>query len=61
MEMVLMMGVQAAGKSTFVKQRLYDTHLRINLDMLKTRYREEILVRACFFARAVGRMPTLPT
>ena len=51
MEMVLMMGVQAAGKSTFVKQRLYDTHLRINLDMLKTRYREEILVRACFFAK----------
>jgi predicted kinase len=51
MEMVLLMGVQAAGKSTFCKQRFYDTHLRINLDMLKTRYREEILVRACFFAK----------
>ena len=51
MEMVLLMGVQAAGKSTFCKQRFYDTHVRINLDMLRTRSREEILVRACFFAK----------
>jgi predicted kinase len=51
MEMVLMMGVQAAGKSTFCRERFYDTHLRINLDMLRTRYREELLVRACFEAK----------
>ena len=52
MELVLLIGVQAAGKSTFCKERFFDTHVRINLDMLKTRAREEILVRACFFAKA---------
>jgi predicted kinase len=51
MEMVLLMGVQAAGKSTFCKQRFFDTHLRLNLDMLRTRNREEVLVRACLFAK----------
>jgi predicted kinase len=51
MEMVLFIGVQAAGKSTFYKQRFYDTHLRINLDMLRTRNREDILMHACFFAK----------
>ena len=51
MEMVLLMGVQAAGKSTFCKHRFWETHVRINLDMLRTRFREEILVRACFEAK----------
>ena len=51
MEMVLLMGVQAAGKSTFCRERFYDTHVRINLDMLKTRTREELMVRACFFSK----------
>ncbi len=31
MEMVLFSGIQAAGKSTFFKERFVDTHLRINL------------------------------
>lgn len=30
MEMVLFSGIQAAGKSTFFKERFVDTHLRIN-------------------------------
>ena len=49
--MVLLMGVQASGKSTFCRERFYDTHVRINLDMLKTRYREELLVRALFASK----------
>ncbi len=51
MEMVLLMGVQAAGKSTLCRQLFYDTHVRINLDMLRTRFREQLLVRACFEAK----------
>lgn len=47
MEAVIFVGLQAAGKSTFYQQRFFNTHLRINLDMLKTRYRENLLLQAC--------------
>ncbi len=51
MQAVIFIGVQATGKSTFYKQMLSDTHIRINLDMLKTRHREQILLNACLQAR----------
>jgi predicted kinase len=51
MQAVIFIGVQASGKSTFFKERFADTHIRINLDMLKTRHREELLVKACLEAR----------
>lgn len=47
MEMILFIGGQAAGKSTFYQQHFRDTHVRINLDMLRTRHREAILLEAC--------------
>ncbi|MGA7671697.1 MAG: AAA family ATPase [Nitrolancea sp.] len=47
MEAVIFVGIQGAGKSTFYKERFFDTHVRINLDMLKTRHREALLLRAC--------------
>lgn len=47
MEMVLFMGIQATGKSSFYAERFFRTHVRINLDMLKTRRREDLLVKAC--------------
>ena len=46
MQLIIFTGVQASGKSTFYKQYFYDTHLRINLDMLKTRHRENIIFEA---------------
>lgn len=51
MEMILFIGMQATGKSTFYLSRFCDTHVRINLDMLKTRNRERILTAACFTAK----------
>ena len=51
MEAVILIGIQAAGKSTFYCQRFVDTHVRINLDMLKTRHRERILLNACLDAK----------
>jgi predicted kinase len=48
MEMVLLIGAQGAGKSTFFREWFFDTHVRVNLDMLKTRHRERELISACF-------------
>ena len=47
MEALIFIGIQGAGKSTFFRERFFDTHVRINLDMLRTRRREELLVGAC--------------
>jgi transposase-like protein len=47
MEVVILMGIQGAGKSTFYRQRFSDTRVRINLDMLRTRHRERTLFQAC--------------
>jgi predicted kinase len=47
MEIIIFMGIQASGKSTFYKRYFFDTHIRLNLDMLNTRNRERILLDAC--------------
>ena len=51
MEAVILIGMQASGKSCFYQQRFADTHIRINLDMLRSRHRERILVEACLAAK----------
>ncbi len=51
MELVIFTGIQAAGKSTFFRDHFFDTHVRINLDMLRTRHRERVLLRACLEAK----------
>jgi len=47
MEAVILIGIQGSGKSTFCRKNFFDTHVRINLDMLRTRHREALLLRAC--------------
>lgn len=47
MEAILFVGIQATGKSSFFRERFFDTHVRINLDMLRTRHRERLLLDAC--------------
>jgi predicted kinase len=51
MEAILLIGIQAVGKSTFYKEHFFATHLRINLDMLKTRRREMLMLEACISAK----------
>lgn len=51
MECVIFIGLQASGKSTFFKENFFSTHIRINLDMLKTRNREYIFLEASLLAR----------
>jgi predicted kinase len=50
-EAVIFVGIQATGKSTFYRERFFDSHFRINLDMLKTRYREQLILQACIDAK----------
>ncbi|RYZ39071.1 MAG: ATP-binding protein [Myxococcaceae bacterium] len=47
MEAVIFTGIQGTGKSTFFQERFFHTHVRISLDLLRTRYREAVLLRAC--------------
>lgn len=51
MEAVIFIGIQGAGKSTFFKRNFFDTHIRINLDMLKTKTRENLIFEACLEAK----------
>ena len=51
MEAVIFVGVQASGKSSFYLERFFRTHVRLNLDMLRTRHRLDILLRACLEAK----------
>jgi predicted kinase len=44
---VVLIGIPASGKSSFYATRFAATHLRINLDMLRTRHREAELVATC--------------
>jgi predicted kinase len=51
MEAVIFVGAQGAGKSTFDRERFFDTHVRISLDMLRTRRRERQIFEACLSAQ----------
>ena len=45
MDAVILIGVPGAGKSTFYQQRFASTHVRLNLDELKSRAAELRLLR----------------
>ena len=48
---IILIGIQASGKSSLYLRYFYKTHIRLNLDMLKTRHREKILFDACLLAK----------
>lgn len=47
MEAIIFCGIQATGKSTFYKEKFFNTHVRISMDLLKTRNREYRLTNLC--------------
>ena len=51
MQAVIFIGVQGSGKTTFYKERFFESYLRISGDMLKTRHREQTLLTACLVAK----------
>lgn len=46
MQLIIFTGIQASGKSSFYLLNVHHSHLRINLDMLKTRHREKLIFEA---------------
>jgi predicted kinase len=50
-EAVILIGIPGSGKSTFYRQRFAETHVRINLDMLRTRHREAAFLETCLATR----------
>ena len=51
MQGIIFIGLQGSGKSTFFLQQFYKTHLRLSMDMLRTRHREKLLFEACLAAK----------
>ncbi|MFO0806725.1 MAG: AAA family ATPase [Gemmataceae bacterium] len=47
MEAVLFMGIQGAGKSSYFRESFFGTHLRISMDLMKTRHREGRFLGLC--------------
>lgn len=48
MEAIIFCGLQASGKTTYFKEHLFKTHVRISLDLFNTRRREDIFLQTCF-------------
>ena len=47
MQAVIFSGVQASGKTTFYVERYLATHVRISMDLLRTRHRERRFLETC--------------
>jgi predicted kinase len=47
MEAIVLCGVQGSGKTTFYRDRFLDTHVRVSMDLLRTRAREEAFLNLC--------------
>ena len=48
MQAIIFIGIQATGKSTFYKTHFYRSHVRISMDLLNTRNKENKFLETCF-------------
>jgi predicted kinase len=51
MEAVVLCGVQGSGKTTLYRDRFLATHVRVGMDLLRTRAREAAFVALCLETR----------
>lgn len=47
MQAIIFCGIQASGKSTFYKEHFFNSHVRISMDLLRTRNRELKFLKVC--------------
>ncbi|GDY12121.1 hypothetical protein LBMAG53_09990 [Planctomycetota bacterium] len=50
-ELVLFIGIQATGKTSFFREQFLVSHVRISLDLLRTRHREARFLAVCIETR----------
>ncbi|WP_343680351.1 AAA family ATPase [Chryseobacterium arthrosphaerae] len=48
MEMIIFTGIPASGKSSLYKELFFNSHIRISMDLLNTRNKEDKLLQYCF-------------
>lgn len=48
MQVLIFIGIQATGKSTFYKNNFFNSHVRLSLDLLNTRNKENQFLDTCF-------------
>jgi predicted kinase len=51
MEAVVLCGVQGSGKTTLYRDRFLETHVRVSMDLLRTRARETAFLGLCLETR----------
>ena len=51
MEAVILCGIQGSGKTTLYRDRFLETHVRVSMDLLRTRNREGAFLETCFATR----------
>ena len=51
MEAVVLCGVQGSGKTTLYRERFLESHVRVAMDLLRTRHREAAFLRLCLETR----------
>ncbi len=56
-EVVVLVGIQGSGKTTFAQAHYGATHVRISRDLVKTPNRERVLQFACRRARRSSPPP----
>lgn len=52
MHAIILCGIQGSGKSSYARTQWFDSHVRLSLDLLHTRQREDVLLHACLAAKA---------
>jgi predicted kinase len=51
MEGVVLCGIQGSGKTTLYRDRFLETHVRVSMDLLRTRARETAFLELCLATR----------
>lgn len=47
MQCIIFCGIQASGKFSYYQQHFFHTHVRISMDLLRTRHREKLFLDLC--------------
>jgi predicted kinase len=48
MQLIMFVGIPGSGKSTFYKERFFNSHMRVSLDLLNTRNKEQRFLDLAF-------------